>query len=120
LKDDRPRYEAEKQRAAAEVLDRLETHLPGLSDHIEVTDVASPYTFWRYARCNQGAAIGFAMTPERLGGYVKKTLPGLKNFYMAGQWLEPGGGVPIAVHSARQTVQLLCHHDGKDFRVSSD
>ena len=120
LKDDRPRYEAEKQRAAAEVLDRLEAHLPGLSDHIEITDVASPYTFWRYARCYQGAAIGFAMTPERLGGYVKKTLPGLKNFYMAGQWLEPGGGVVIAVHSARQTVQLLCHHDGKDFQVSSD
>ncbi len=117
LYEDRPRYEAEKQRAAAEVLERLEAYLPGLTAHVEVTDVASPYTFWRYARCYQGAAIGWAMTPERLGGYVKKTLPGLKNFYMAGQWLEPGGGVPIAVHSARQTVQLLCHQDGKAFQV---
>ncbi|MBN2005877.1 MAG: NAD(P)/FAD-dependent oxidoreductase [Anaerolineae bacterium] len=118
LKDDRSRYEAEKKRAADEVLSRLEAYYPGMSEHIEVTDVASPYTFWRYARCYQGVPVGFAMTPARLGGYVKKTLPGLKNFYMAGQWLEPGGGVPLAVHSARQTLQLLCHDDGEKFQVS--
>jgi hypothetical protein len=27
---------------------------------------------------------------------------------MAGQWVEPGGGVPTAVMSGRQAVQLLC------------
>ena len=25
-----------------------------------------------------------------------------------GQWVEPGGGVPTAINSARQAVQLLC------------
>jgi phytoene dehydrogenase-like protein len=44
-----------------------------------------------------------------------KTLPRLENFYMAGQWLEPGGGVPTAALSGRDVIQLLCRKDKKRF-----
>jgi phytoene dehydrogenase-like protein len=46
---------------------------------------------------------------------VEKTLPGLENFYMAGQWVEPGGGTLPALYSGGNVVQLLCHRDGKPF-----
>ena len=48
----------------------------------------------------------------------EKTLPGLTNFYMAGQWVEPGGSVPLAAMSARNVVQLICHEDGRKFTTS--
>jgi phytoene dehydrogenase-like protein len=46
---------------------------------------------------------------------ISKTLPRLANFYMAGQWVEPGGSVPLAAASGKSAVQLICAQDGKKF-----
>ncbi len=115
---DRPRYEAEKERVAAEVLARLETHYPGISSQVEMTDVATPYTTWRYTRNHQGAYMGWLPTPEVINTRMKRTLPGLADFYTAGQWVMPGGGVPPCLYSGRHVVQILCHRDGKPFSTS--
>ena len=116
--NDHPRYDAEKERVAAGVLAHLEAYLPGISSQVEMTDVATPYTFWRYTRNYRGAFEGWLMTPETMRTRVDKTLPGLKNFYMAGQWVEPGGGIPPALYSGRNLVQILCHQDGKQFSTT--
>ena len=34
---------------------------------------------------------------------------------MAGQWVEPGGSVPVVAASGRNTIQVICHEDGKAF-----
>jgi phytoene dehydrogenase-like protein len=44
-----------------------------------------------------------------------KTLPGLEDFYMAGQWVEPGGGLPPAATSGRNAIQMICKRDGQRF-----
>ena len=118
--EDRARYAAQKTRLAAEVLNRLEAHYPGLSSCVEVTDVATPYTTWRYTLNHEGAWEGWLMTPEAMRTTVKRTLPGLSGFVMAGQWVMPGGGVPPCLYSGRHAVQILCHNDGRPFTVSSD
>jgi phytoene dehydrogenase-like protein len=46
---------------------------------------------------------------------VSKTLPGLDNFYMAGQWVNPGGGMPPAAMSGSHTIQFICKKDQKSF-----
>jgi phytoene desaturase len=115
---DRARYEAEKEQAAQQIIDRLEAHYPGLAAQVEMTDVATPYTFWRYSRNHRGSYEGWLMTGETLMTYIPKTLPGLTNFYMAGQWVEPGGGIPPALYSGRNLVRVLCHADGQPFVAS--
>ena len=97
---------------------RLEKLYPGISQQVEVTDVATPYTTWRYTRNYQGAFEGWLPTPEAFKATVRKTLPGLANFYMAGQWVEPGGGVLTAIYSGRNLVQILCHRDRKRFSTT--
>jgi phytoene desaturase len=114
-RQDRAAYDAEKERIAVEVLQRLEVHYPGISSHVEVTDVSTPYTTWRYTLNHEGAWEGWLMTPEAIRTPIERTLPGLSNFYMAGQWVMPGGGVSPCLYSGRHAVQLLCHHDGKAF-----
>jgi phytoene dehydrogenase-like protein len=114
-REDRAAYDAEKERVAAEVLQRLEAHYSGISSSVEVTDVSSPYTTWRYTLNHEGAWEGWLMTPEAMRTYVERTLPSLSNFYMAGQWVMPGGGVSPCLYSGRHAVQLLCHHDGIPF-----
>jgi phytoene dehydrogenase-like protein len=116
---DRASYDAEKARLASEALQRLEVHYPGLSASVEVTDVSTPYTTWRYTLNHKGAWEGWLMTPEAMRTSIERTLPGLSNFYMAGQWVMPGGGVPPCLYSGRHAVQLLCRQDGKRFSTTS-
>ena len=117
--EDQARYAAEKARLAAEVLNRLEIHYPGIASFVEVTDVATPYTTWRYTLNHQGAWEGWLMTPEAMRTTVQRTLPGLSGFVMAGQWVMPGGGVSPCLYSGRHAVQILCHCDGRPFTASS-
>ena len=120
LRDDRPRYDTAKTAICTEVLTRLEKHYPGISSQVELTDIATPYTTWRYTLNHEGAFMGWSPTPKALRTPFKKTLPGLGNFYMAGQWVMPGGGVPPCFYSGRHVVQLMCRRDGKVFQTRTD
>lgn len=116
--DDRPGYDAEKERVAEEVLKRLEAQYPGISSKVEVADVTTPYTTWRYTRNHRGAFEGWLLTPDTISDRVEKILPGLDNFYMAGQWVMPGGGILPCLYSGRHVAQILCHRDRKPFRAT--
>jgi phytoene dehydrogenase-like protein len=109
------RYAQTKAKLVQRGLDILERHLPGIRPRVEVADVATPYTYWRFARAYRGAYAGFLPTAEALKAHVPKRLPGLGRFFMAGQWVEPGGGVPSALLSGRHVVELLCHDEGRRF-----
>ena len=111
-------YEAEKERIVAEVLDRLEGQYPGLKSQVEMKDVATPYSTWRYTLNREGSPMGWLMTSKTMMAQVPRRLPGLGRFYMAGQWVLPGGGVPPCIYSGRHAIQILCHDDGRLFRTS--
>ena len=76
-------------------------------------DVATPITWERYTGNWRGAYEGWMFGAYE--GNMKKTLPGLDNFFMAGQWVNPGGGMPTAVMSGNHTIQLICKKDKKEF-----
>lgn len=117
LHENRTVYEAEKAKLAGDVLLRLEAIFPGISSQVEMADMATPYTLWRYTRNYRGAYEGWLLTPETVISVIPNTLPGLANFYMAGQWVQPGGGIPSALSSGRILVQTLCERDGKKFSI---
>lgn len=118
LVKNRSEYDAEKERIRADVLTRLEEHYPGLESQVEVTDVATPHTTWRYTLNREGSPMGWLMTAKTLMTEVPRSLLGLRDFYMAGQWVLPGGGVPSCIYSGRHVVQILCHKNGRAFRTS--
>ncbi|MGZ4937076.1 MAG: hypothetical protein ACXV4C_11095, partial [Halobacteriota archaeon] len=113
-------YEKEKQRLAETLADALEMRFPGFKEQIEVVDVATPMTFERYT----GAWQGFqARAPiEGLSDFLNflrgkgwcRTLPGLKNFYMIGQWAGDFG-LANAATSGRNLIKSICKSDGKRF-----
>ena len=118
LSADREKYEAEKKKIAAAVVTQLAKRFQGLETQVEMTDVATPMTYERYTGVWKGAWEGWLLTTKSMSLRMKKTLPGLENFYMAGQWVEPGGGLPPAATSGRQVIQLLCARDTKTFVTS--
>jgi len=118
-REDRAAYDAAKERIARQALARLEAHHPDISSRVEVTDVATPYTTWRYTRNHRGSWGGWLMTTEAMTKSLRRTLPGLSGFAMAGQWVMPGGGVPPCLYSGRHAVQLLCHEDRRRFSTAA-
>jgi phytoene dehydrogenase-like protein len=116
LKQDREGYRAEKERIAEQVIALLDRRFPGLAARVEMRDVATPVTWERYTGNWQGSMEGWLITEKTFPPFrMSRTLPGLKDFYMAGQWVEPGGGVPTAALSGRNVIQILCKKDRKKF-----
>jgi phytoene desaturase len=109
------RYEHEKDAVAEVVLAQLEPFFSGFRAAVRMVDVATPLTFWNKTRAWRGAYEGWMPSATSMLGHMSKTLSGLHRFYMAGQWVEPGGGVPTAVMSGRQAVELLSHELDRPF-----
>lgn len=108
-------YQDAKAQVAARILNAIDRVIPGVREAHRMTDLATPLTYWRMARSWRGAYEGWMQNKDTLFGHVDKRIEGLENFYLAGQWVEPGGGIPVAVMSGRQAVQLLCADLGKQF-----
>ena len=118
LRNDPAAYQAEKKHIADSVIAGLDAKFPGLAAAVEMCDVATPLTFHRYTGNWQGSHEGWLVTTKTWKIRMKKTLPGLENFYMVGHWVQPGGGVPSAAMSARNVIQLMCHRDHRPFTTS--
>jgi phytoene dehydrogenase-like protein len=112
-------YKTEKERLANELLAILDKRFPGLSNQVEMVDVATPVTWVRYTGNWKGSYEGWMKISFGLGKPMEKTLPGLGSFYMAEQWVEPGGGLPPAALSGRNVIQFLCNKDKKKFTTST-
>lgn len=116
---DSKKYREEKKRLGNKVIEVLEEHLGDIKRHVEVTDVSTPASVIRYTNNWKGSFEGWILTPELGFGQIEKTLPGLDNFYMIGQWVEPGGGLPPAMMSGRAVAQMICKKENKEFITKS-
>jgi len=109
------KYKAEKLQVQKDATTFLEKEYPGISAFIEVIDVATPKTDVRYTGVKDGAYEGFMPSKENMMKSLKMQLPGLRNFYMAGQWLFPGGGLPPSAQTGKWAVQLICKKEKLQF-----
>jgi phytoene dehydrogenase-like protein len=102
-KGNKKAYRAEKERMADILIKKVEeTVLPGLSEAIEVKEIGSPLTNWRYTSNYRGAIYGWDQTLNNTGpNRMPHTTP-IKNLYLAGAWTQPGHGYGAVVPSGLQ------------------
>jgi len=111
-------YNESKMEFAGKVIDLMEKRFGKIKEFVEEVDVATPATLFRYTSNWKGSAQGWLPGENLIAqSLVKPTLPGLKNFYYAGHWSIPGGGLPVALKSARDVAQIICHDTGKRFGI---
>ena len=111
-------YRRQKTAFAEEIIGILEEKFGGIRNAIEETDIATPSTYQRYTNNWQGSTQGWLPGKNIIApSPVDVILPGLQNFYLAGQWTQPGGGLPVAIKSARTVAQMICHKYHKPFVV---
>jgi phytoene dehydrogenase-like protein len=115
LKQNPDRYKAEKKQIAEKVIAQLDHRFQNFAAKVEVRDVATPMTWVRYTGNWRGSFEGWIETTKTLRMRMSQMLPRLKNFYMAGQWVQPGGSVPAVAMSGRNAIQIICKKDKKEF-----
>lgn len=121
LKETDPRqYEEQKKAVADEIIDLLEERLGRIKENIEVVDVSTPHTIKRYTNNRNGSWMGWEKQMDNImqEKKLKRSLPGLANFYMIGHWTQVGGGLPSVVLQARNLVQVLCKENGQTFSTT--
>ncbi len=113
-------YDAEKANISAAVLAQLERRFPGMTEQVEASDVVTPLTAERYL----GAYRGLQAWPARvsmkelLKEGISPTLPGLRDFYMVGQYAQGMIGLITVAAGGRKIVRRICAEDKKKFQTT--
>lgn len=89
------------------LLEKAERHFPGLNDHLLLVESGSPRTLERYTLNHQGAAYGYAPTPDQVGPNRPGVRGALHGLYHTGHWTRPGGGVAGVSVSALLATQAI-------------
>jgi phytoene dehydrogenase-like protein len=111
-------YKIEKEQIEKDARALLEKRYLGISNHIETADVATPVTDVRYTGVWKASYEGFMPSSRNLMKNLSPKLPRLRKFYLAGQWLFPGGGLPPAAQSGKWAVQYICREEKVSFKTS--
>ena len=100
-------YEKTKDALVSEVAKRIEKAFPEMSGSLEFLDAWTPVTYERYCGAYHGSYMSFVTTPAGKQIKMKGQLKGIRNLYVAGQWTNSPGGLPVAVASGKFAVQRI-------------
>jgi len=101
-------YRAFKKQFAETLIRRVEkSFAPGLSDHIDVMEAATPVTYWRYTGNAEGTIMGQRPTGRNIRAQICRCKTPVRNLLVAGHWASPSGGMPIAMQTGANAALLI-------------
>ena len=116
--NDKAAYDAAKQKAAADILERLEERVPSLKGKLSYLDAWTPYTYTRYCNSYMGNFMTFITGKNSSNLFnISGALKDVENLVLAGQWLSMPGGLPMAMTSGKFAVQRILRSQGKSIKI---
>ncbi|MBO7377716.1 MAG: FAD-dependent oxidoreductase, partial [Clostridia bacterium] len=100
-------YKAEKARVAMHVQAAIEQRFPSLHGDLDLLDVWTPATYRRYTGAEAGAFMSFLVPPFSLPSRTSGRIKEYENVFLATQWLQPPGGLPIAAAAGKSAAALV-------------
>ena len=104
-------YMAQKKKIADWFICLFETKYPEAKGKVEIVDVATPMTYYRYTEVWQGAYCGWKSPAQN----IPNVLPCLSGLYLAGQWTQTTGGIPTAAMTGKGSIMRICKEEGREF-----
>lgn len=112
-------YRKEKDRIAEMIMEKIEKRFPELKGQMKAIDVATPITYKRYCNSYRGSYMPFGLDYRASMLMHRGTIKGLKSLYLAGQWVQMPGGVPLALMSGKFAIQRILKKEHKLFKITS-
>ncbi len=98
-------YVEAKNRVAAKAIDLAARVAPGIKEHLEVVEVATPLTHMRYTGNVAGAVYGYENSVAE-GTMMRLPNRGpLEGLYFANAWVRVGGGFQPCIDSGHQAAK---------------
>lgn len=108
-KNDYEEYKRQKTLFTEKVIALLSKRMGAdFAQKIEMRDLVTPATYYRYTRNTLGSSQGWTPQDNVLHRLpINNRVKGVDNLFLAGHWLEAGGGLPIALKTARDAAWAL-------------
>ena len=81
--------------------------LPVLSGTLRLADVWTPATYKRFTGSEIGSYMSFVFKKNYLPARISGKIPGACNVFLASQWQQPPGGLPIAAAVGKDAARLV-------------
>lgn len=105
--ENREAYKEKKLYLAAILQQIIEEHCPFLRGHLSLIDVWTPASYERFVGSEIGSFMSFAIPAKFLPIPIDNSVEGVSNLFLATQWLQSPGGLPIAAQQGRAAVEKI-------------
>ncbi len=92
-------YKLEKDRIALCVKEAIEDYFPSLKGKLQLCDMITPVTYYRYTGAGHGGWMPESWNPSVYLHFGRGKMPGIKNASIAGQKVFPIGGTTVGAFS---------------------
>lgn len=106
-------YRAEKQETAALIEEQIILHFPELKGRLQCIDIWTPATYKRFTGADVGSYMGFVFPPKLNPVFMSGRLKDLDNVFLATQWQQAPGGLPVASKAGEAAIREIVKRDGK-------
>lgn len=98
-------YRAHKREIAEAILNLTVSRYPQLKEKLHILDIWTPATYKRFTGADVGSYMGFSFPPKLNPLFMSGKLKGLKNVFLATQWQQAPGGLPVAAKAGVSAVR---------------
>lgn len=106
-------YTEVKYRYGNQMIELAERFYPGIRDHIEEVEVATPITHMRYLSTPGGSIYGFSPYSKDMKMMSNQQSP-IKGLFLAGAWVAGGGYQPTLLSGVEAANAALSHMHGQE------
>ena len=117
LKKDQLSYYNVKRKIAAEVQYLIGEKFPQLKGNLEFLDVWTPATYNRYTGAEVGSFMSFLLPPKTILKTLSNKVPNASNVFLATQWQQSPGGLPIAAKVGQLAVQSILKCEAQKSKI---
>lgn len=102
-----------KNTFADNLIRSVEKVIPGLSKHVVFRGIATPVTLYHWTFNSNGAAYGWASTPEQFGDPDISQKTKIRNLYLTGHWSNLSSGISSVANCGSLTADLVIREEKK-------
>ena len=104
-------YQKQKEEIAECISALTVKQFPFLAGKLRAIDVWTPSTYQRYLGTEVGSFMSFAFPKSSIPRELSNRVASFNHLYLAGQWLQMPGGLPIAVTSGKKAILRIVKQD---------
>lgn len=99
-----------KENLYKKILQKIHEQIPGIENFIEIKEISTPSTLYRFTSNYKGSSLGWASSFKQVDKNLFPSQTSIKGLYLTGHWVTSGighSGIAIVALSGKNLAKLL-------------